>query len=150
MIAMWIQRPKSTVKSAYKRWAKFHRFPVQRGRPKKFLDTLKASIDLGVSGNPRLSMRRVATVSVISVSRDSIRNHAMIWVTISMAQFPSHFSSKMPNDAVLNSALLNLLGLTFISIRRKDDSSKFMDRRSISSGHRPIGAELERMVIIEG
>jgi hypothetical protein len=70
---MSLKRQKSTAKSADKRWAKFHRFWGQRGRPKKVPDTLNQSIALAVSGNLRLLVRAAAAVSAIPVSRESIR-----------------------------------------------------------------------------
>jgi hypothetical protein len=58
--------------------------PGQGGRPKKFPYILKQSITLAVSNNLRLSVRVAAALSVIAVSRESIRAVAMNWVTISM------------------------------------------------------------------
>jgi hypothetical protein len=40
LTAMRLKRQKSTVKSAYKQWATFHRFRGQRSRPTKVPDTL--------------------------------------------------------------------------------------------------------------
>jgi hypothetical protein len=46
--------------------------PGQRGRPKKFPDTLKQFITLAVSSNACLSVRAAAAVRAIPISQESI------------------------------------------------------------------------------